>query len=126
MGDHEQSTEPSDEQAEQLVEPELLGSIWPEHRSRPADREVPGLGNLMTYVIWSDSGQCVMLTGPGGDSGAFAPGSSFLVLDVEHAMDGSGAAVVFLAERRARSANAPEGREKQILWQLKRQLARTV
>jgi hypothetical protein len=81
----------------------------------------------MTYVIWSDSGQCVTLPGPDMEadlrSGAFTAGSSFLVLDVEQAMDGSGATVVFLAERRARSANAPEGRERQILWQLKRKLA---
>jgi hypothetical protein len=77
----------------------------------------------MTYVIWSDSGQCVTLPGADGDSDAFAPGSSFLVLDVEPALDGSGATVLFLAERRAHSANAPEGREKQILWHLKRKMA---
>jgi hypothetical protein len=77
----------------------------------------------MTYVIWSDSGQCVTLPGPDAESSAFAPGSSFLVLDVEPATDGSGGTVVFLAERRARSANAPEGREKQILWHLRRKMA---
>jgi hypothetical protein len=90
-----------------------------------ADRPIHGLGNLMTYVIWSTSGRCVTLPSDDPDAPVFADGSSFLVLDVEHAMDGSGATVVFLAERRARSANAPEsapeGREKQILWRLKRQ-----
>jgi hypothetical protein len=77
----------------------------------------------MTYVIWSDSGQCVTLPGSDAEFGTFMAGSSFLVLDVEQATDGSGATVVFLAERRPRSANAPEGREKQILWHLKRKLA---
>ncbi len=78
--------------------------------------------SLVTYAIWSQSGQRVTLLEAEANSVAFAAGTSFLVLDVEQATDGSGAATVFLAERRPHAAQPSSAGEERILEHLKHRL----
>jgi hypothetical protein len=88
----------------------------------PSER-TDDMNSLVTYAIWSYSSRRVTLLEAEPNSVAFAAGTSFLVLDVEQATDGSGAATVFLAERRAHAPHPPGAREERILEHLKHKLA---
>jgi hypothetical protein len=84
--------------------------------------------SLVTYAIWSDSSRLVTLLETDENAALFAIGTSFLVLDVEQATDGSGSATVFLAERRTHSANPAnpaEDGEDRILERLRAKLLAT-
>jgi len=78
--------------------------------------------NLVTYAIWSHTGRRVTVLEGDANSVTFAAGTSFLVLDVDQANDGS-AAVIFLAEQLEPGSPTSGEREQRILEHLRQKLA---
>jgi hypothetical protein len=79
------------------------------------------MNSAIRCAIWSPARQQTTLLSTDPDSAVFAAGASFLVLDVELAVDGS--ATLFLVERSGHTSSSSGELERQIVEHLRQELA---